>query len=275
MQRILVAILSFTLLAVYVPSESEAAGERAAEIYVDDIEVSDGDVSYVADGVTYVPIRPVCEALGASVYWDNQSKTVTVLAPGLQLNARAGDRYLEANGRYFYIEKGCHFADGRFMVPARVLAEAFGAEIAWKNSVGGVVVSGGGMPVAAGDEFYDSEDIYWLSRIIYAEAGGESLEGKIAVGNVVLNRVEDASFPDTVEDVIFDKRSGIQFSPAYSGAIYNTPTQECIIAAKLALEGVDIVGECLYFTSAWAASSSWAGRNREFYARIDDQVFFM
>lgn len=49
-------------------------------------------------------------------------------------------------------------------------------------------------------------DLYWLSRIISAESRGESLKGQIAVGNVVLNRVEEDDFPDTIPAVIFDRK---------------------------------------------------------------------
>jgi len=130
-------------------------------------------------------------------------------------------------------------------------------------------------PIATGDEYYARDDVYWLSRIIEAEAGSETLEGKIAVGNVVMNRVEDSEFPNTVKGVIFDKRYSIQFTRAYAGAIYNEPSEESIAAAKLVLEGVNTAGDCLYFASAESASTCWAEKNREKYAVIDNQVFYV
>jgi N-acetylmuramoyl-L-alanine amidase len=53
----------------------------------------------------------------------------------------------------------------------------------------------GGGAIESGDTWYDEEDLYWLSRIISAEARGESLEGQIAVGNVVLNRMKSDRWP--------------------------------------------------------------------------------
>jgi N-acetylmuramoyl-L-alanine amidase len=91
--------------------------------------------------------------------------------------------------------------------------------------------------IVSGDQYYDSDDVKWLSRIINAEAEAEPLEGKIAVGNVVLNRVASDEFPDTIYSVIFDKANGVQFSPTASGAIYNTPTDESVLAAKMCLDG--------------------------------------
>lgn len=67
---------------------------------------------------------------------------------------------------------------------------------------------------------YYSDAVYWLSRIINAEAQGEPYEGKVAVGNVVLNRVKSPLFPNTIYGVIFEYYKGIpQFSPVADGTI--------------------------------------------------------
>ena len=64
-----------------------------------------------------------------------------------------------------------------------------------------------------------SEDDYEvLLRIVEAEAGGEDEEGKMLVAGVVLNRVDNPAFPDTVREVVFQRENGTsQFSPAYNG----------------------------------------------------------
>ena len=56
------------------------------------------------------------------------------------------------------------------------------------------------------DSFYGARDVYWLSHIINAEAGNQPMDGQIAVGNVVLNRVADERFPNSVKEVVFDVR---------------------------------------------------------------------
>ena len=91
---------------------------------------------------------------------------------------------------------------------------------------------------------YSEEDLYWLSRIIHAEARGEPYEGKVAVGAVVLNRVKSPKFPNTIKGVIFQKG---QFSPVSNGSIYNTPGSDSIRAAKDALAGVNPIKDALYF----------------------------
>ena len=104
-------------------------------------------------------------------------------------------------------------------MPVRVLAEALGATVDWNPATGVVSVNGGGSATTQPD--YNREDkLYWLSRIISAESRGEPLEGQIAVGNVVLNRVDSPDFPDTIYGVIFDDRWGGQFTPVRNGTIY-------------------------------------------------------
>ena len=117
--------------------------------------------------------------------------------------------------------------------------------------------------------------MYWLSRIIEAEAGGEPFKGKVAVGEVILNRVKCKEFPDTIWGVIFDKNFGIQFEPVANGTIYNTPSEDSILAAKTALNGSDYVGKCLYFLNPTIAKSTWITKNREYYTTISKHEFYV
>ncbi len=94
------------------------------------------------------------------------------------------------------------------------------------------------------------EEISLLAAIIQCEAGGESYEGKVAVGAVVLNRVDSSDFPSTISDVIY--QSG-QFTPAYTGTLSSVLSsgarEDCYEAARAALAGENPVGTCLYFHS--------------------------
>lgn len=120
-----------------------------------------------------------------------------------------------------------------------------------------------------------SDDLYWLSRIIHAEAGGESYRGKVAVGNVVLNRVKSNQFPNGVKEVIFERYKGIpQFCPVDNGAIYKTPNQDSINAAKEALKGVNHVGDSTYFFNPDKATGTWIVRNKSYVMRIGNHVFY-
>ncbi len=120
---------------------------------------------------------------------------------------------------------------------------------------------------------YDDNDIYWLSRLIEAEATGESYTGKVAVGNSVLNRVISSSYPNNVVKVIFDKNYGVQYQPTVNGAIYNTPSQDSINAAIAALEGAKPVGKCMFFYNPAQSTSSWIKNNRQYYTTIGNHDF--
>ena len=95
----------------------------------------------------------------------------------------------------------------------------------------------------------NSKDLDLLAALIYCEAGNQSEEGKIAVGQVVMNRVESSSFANSINDVIYE--SG-QFTPAGSGwldeVIGNAPS-ECYDAALAAMNGEGTVGDALYFNT--------------------------
>lgn len=93
-----------------------------------------------------------------------------------------------------------------------------------------------------------ADDLQLLACIIEAEAGNQSEEGKVAVGNVVLNRVRSSEFPNTIYGVIY--QSG-QFTPVDNGSMAITLAKgaesSCVDAAQKALSGVNYVGDALFF----------------------------
>ena len=82
---------------------------------------------------------------------------------------------------------------------------------------------------------YSEDDLYVLSHIISAEAGNCSEEMMIAVGSVVLNRVASDRFPDTIEEVVF-QRDPLQYSPTENGSYWNDPTDAAVEVAQMLLE---------------------------------------
>lgn len=122
---------------------------------------------------------------------------------------------------------------------------------------------------------YSQDDLYWLARIIEAEAGAEPYNGKVAVGNVILNRVKSNEFPNTIYGVFFEYYGSIpQFSPVADGTIYNTPSEESINAAKDALNGAKPVGNSTYFFNPTKAAGSWIVKNKTYVTRISGHTFY-
>lgn len=93
-------------------------------------------------------------------------------------------------------------------------------------------LAGAGIETEA-ERTYTDNDLYVLSHIISAEAGNCSEDMMLSVGSVVLNRVADDRFPDTIEEVVFQPG---QYSPTWNGAYYAEPTEGAIKAAKTLLE---------------------------------------
>ena len=124
------------------------------------------------------------------------------------------------------------------------------------------------------DSTYDYEDLYWLARVISAEAKGESFTGQIGVGTVVLNRVRSKEFPNTVKGVVFDQKYGTQFTPVANGTIYQTPTASAVVAAKMCLDGYTLSNSVLYFLNPRIATSSWIVQNRKYAFRIGNHDFY-
>lgn len=227
----------------------------------------------VRNNTTYVSLRTVVETLrpDAAVFWS--SGQAAAEGGDFSLTARPGALYLEVNGRALYIPQGVLLENGRTLAPVRVLADALGASVDWDSATGAVTVtSGDAAPTAA--DVYDADDVYWLSRIISAESRGEPLLGKIAVGNVILNRVAHADFPDTIYGVIFDARWGGQFEPVHNGTIHQDPTAESVIAAKLVLEGAQTAGDSLYFLAPTLTANHWTMENRDYVTTIGVHQFY-
>ena len=243
-------------------------------IYSGKTRVLEGQ-SAIVDGVTYVGLRAFCDLFGDyKISWNDKTKTASVSADGLSITATRGDLYINANGRCLYTVTAVKIIDDRICVPIRPIAKALGVSVEWDASTRSVTLKKGSRDFLWADSYYNADDLYWLSRIISAEAKGESLKGQIAVGNVVLNRVRSASYPNTIYGVIFDRKNGTQFSPVALGTIYQKPTASSIIAAKICLEGYSISNEILFFMNPRIATNNWISKNRPFAFTIGNHSFY-
>lgn len=252
---------------------SEPRGyDRNVTVYVDGTKY--GGKAFLRDSVTYVGIREFSMHMGVnSVSWNSAAKTATATSDSLSVSAENKALYIIANGRYLWARSGVIIINGTMYVPLRTISKAFGCNVSWNSTEFAAYVSKSA-PLEAGRYYYDNDSLYWLSRIIHAEASGESLLGKVAVGSVVLNRVKSSEFPNSIYSVIFDKKNGVQFTPAANGAINCTPSEESIIAAKLCLDGASISDKALFFMNEALAQSSWVSDNRKFIISVGNHKFY-
>ena len=261
-KQITCALVCLTLLLglsapAYAAEEPATASVTVNGTLAEDFQATIyGSTSYLSFCAGTMALRP-----DASITWEDGQFIAT--ASDFTMTVRVGDSHLVINGRYLYIPDGVKgLEDGTALVPARTLATALGAWIGWGD---GVELCSGGVPLTAEGRPYDDATLDLLSRVITHESGNQPLRGKIAVGNVIINRVNHPGYPGTVAEVLAVPG---QF-PGASSAAANT---ESILAARLALEGANVVPGAYWFNGA--GKDCWAARNRTLVAVIGGHAFY-
>ena len=262
-----------TVMALILTMQSAAFGTRSVTVKINGNTVYQGSKLFL-NGVTYVPFRDFYEEYeGASVSWSSSGARATARSGDVTVTAQSGQSYIVANGRYIYYAKNINVG-GRVYIPLRSAIKTLNGTTDWSQSSYTASAKTGSGGIKSGDSYYDQTDLYWLSRIISAESKGESLYGKIAVGNVVLNRVKSASYPGTVKEVIFDTKHGVQFTPVANVTIYDEPTAESIVAAKICLEGYTVNSRIMYFMNEALSTNSWISQNCKYVFSIGNHDFY-
>jgi len=102
--------------------------------------------------------------------------------------------------------------------------------------------------------YITGEDINLMAKLVSAESIGEPYAGKIAVASVVLNRTIDPHFPNTIQEVIFQKNA---FSCVKNGKINADANQDCYNAVYDAIRGADPTNDALFFYNPTIATCNW------------------
>ena len=249
-------------------------GAEAVPVYLDSLLLSRawawGDMAYVA-------LQPLCVHRDIDMDWSGDGQHLSLTLGTLQVEGEAGRQYYIADGRYIYAPEDWYIYGDELYLPVNALCKLLNLRAEWAD--GALRLDGSRLQILeGGEDYYDlnfsMEDVYWLSHIIGSEAGIEPLEGKIGVGNVVLNRVKDPDFPDTVFGVVYDYEHTIQFEPVSKGTIHDDPKPDDLIAAYLVLEGADTAGNCIYFVNP-DFGSYWFDNNLDFVLRLGRHNFYV
>ena len=235
------------------------------------------DVNPILDnGRTLVPMRFIFEALGATVGWDDATQTATAVKGDITISITINKPELVKNGNVIVLDVPAKLVNDRTLVPVRAVSETLGFDVSWDdfNLTVKIVADNVNVSEVCKDKSYTYEDILYIGKIIQIECGYSPFEVKLGVAGTIVNRMKSSAFPNTIKEVIFDTKYGVQFPPAHTDMINRTPTKESIIAGKCALNGVNIVGNSLYFIETRNAVSSWAHKNRPYYTNIGSMSFY-
>ncbi|MFT9600005.1 spore cortex-lytic enzyme [Mesobacillus sp.] len=132
------------------------------------------------------------------------------------------------------------------------------AKIAWggEKTDGGTQTQSAPKPAAATNtpNGFSQNDIQLMANAVYGEARGEPYTGQVAVAAVILNRLDSATFPNTISGVIFEPRA---FTAVADGQIWLTPNETAKKAVLDAINGWDPTGSALYYFNPDTATSAW------------------
>ena len=227
------------------------------------------------NGITYLPLKEFCEEVAKTSYnFNPNTKTAVVKLQGLEIQVTDSGYVMYANGRtLFSFSPAILMSNSRMYVPAEALCRALGLTLSKASSQ--INISGKYAPLKSASSYYREDEVYWLAKIINAEAKGESLLGQIAVGDVIMNRVKSNQYPNTIYSVIYDRKYGVQFSPILDGRIKVEPTYTAILAAKICLEGTSLTDNAMYFLNPVTAQSNWIVNNRQYAYTIGNHDFYI
>ncbi len=238
-------------------------------VKVNDNYIKTDTQPYTKDGRTYVSLRNIAEALSADVAWVAEENKIIIANEIKSIEMFPGSKEFYINGEAKTMDATAEIKNGRMMVPIKFIAENLDCTVKWDEPTYTVLITKNGIVVPPDNilkRSYTDTDLLWLARIVHVEVKGMSLDTKLAVANVVINRVK-YSFGNSIYDVIYAPN---QFPPAHkSGFKTLTPSKECIIAAKMALEGVNNIGKCVFFNDHKFNSSRIS-----LYKKMDGMYFY-
>ena len=279
MKKLTLTLIFLIIFATYTaPAGAKEEFFAPVTLTVNEKYVNTKNHPYLTSGVTMVSFRDIADIFSSDITWDENTDTATLSSGGTKISVTKNKKTARVNGKNVSLIKSATIVNDRIYVPMRFISESFGAGVTWDADTLTANIRSGKASLPShlsGKIPFSADELLWLSRIVSAESAGETNRGKVAVANVILNRVESSDFPDTIYGVIFDNKYGVQFTPTMDGSIYNTPTTYSKIAAKRALLGENVSNDCLYFLNPRIATNFWIVNNRKFYQTIGNHDFYL
>ena len=221
----------------------------------------------------YVVARTITDALNQDIEWLEETQQVKITDETSTLLLTIDDNTAYVNEEVYTFDASPFILNGRTYIPIRMVSELLGCQVNWVDSTFTVEITKEDFeldPQYIYERPYTDEDLLWLSRIVDVESDYNSIAMKLGIANVVLNRVNDPRFPNTVAEVIFDDTYATQFPPAHKSSFASLePSILSILASKKALEGYNNIGSSLYFNN-----SPFRSRADDLFKIIDGEYFY-
>ncbi len=267
---LLLCLCLFVLLTFSAEAETDTL-----PVYIDGLL---SDRACVQGDLVLLSPAVLSELAGCSYETETGENAWQLRFPSLTVVWEPGKEYMTAGSRYLYCPGGCQILGEEFCLPLETVAHLFSVQVERTEESISIDTLGLRLMTAGEENYYEthfkSEDLFWLARIIDAEAGGEPLAGMIGVGNVILNRVADPHFPTSVMDVVFDCDYNVQFHAAAEGDTQEDPNDQSELAARLCLEGFRTVGDSLYFVNPFVGDTLWFEYSLRFVCKIGHHNFY-
>lgn len=218
----------------------------------------------------YIQTKDLASIMNFEVEWLAEIKQIKLFNEINQYLFEVDNRVCITSGASIEMDLAPWIEDDISYLPLKFISEEMGFEFNYNEDTYTVELTRKDFSLE--DKYidkahYTDEELELLARIIQVESGSRSLEVKLAVANVVLNRVKSPRFPDTLSEVIY--QSG-QFPPTRKSNFKTLKINtNSYIAAKKALEGVNNIDECLFFNSR-----PFSGKSNDFYKKIEGEYFY-
>jgi len=268
--------LALVLLLVTLSGTAALAYQRGTRVVLNGQELFFDVPPQIIDDRTMVPLRLVFEAMGATVTWLSGSRLIVISKDDTEVMMQVGRHWIAINNVPQYLDVPPVLFRNRTLIPIRHAAEALGATVEWEGVTRSVIINTlpeeerAGFVLAPSDAGVSTEEISILARLIGSEATGEPFEGKVAVGAVVVNRILDPYFPNTIEEIIWQPR---QFQVISDQRYFRVdPILEDFEAAKEALRGTDPSYGALFFFNP-RKTNDWFMHSRPVIVKIGGHSF--
>jgi N-acetylmuramoyl-L-alanine amidase len=273
----MIALLLSCSLPLPVFAAHDGAVIEHVSVTLDGEKVLLEDPVRMLEGRLFFPVAGLASLFDATVEWDQDNEAMTIhTANADKIVMSNGVPVAYLNDTRYQMDVAPFITNGRTYIPIRYAAGFMSATVMWHpdekvaefislESTEDEVAS-----IFSVAEPFAEEDLLLLAKLVQVEAGYESYEGQLAVANVIMNRVKDSRFPNTIYDVIY---SGRQFPPAHNGLLDKSEPNESVLrATKDTLDGKNNVDDAVYFFNPDAVSGSFWDR-LEVVAKIGNHSF--